>query len=158
MPNSIFPRFSPQNTLAMQPDFPRALPSLSDRWTPPLDEPLLRVGRGDLSIPAARLLSRHTHTAQRLLQGMGFLPFLHYKRLANSRFDARYASTVLLSEKHVPVLCNQRPSRIALSKDPVLWNTLPRGVGFRGGQRGTAQTVSLRFVAATLLHYCAYSI
>lgn len=24
-------------------------------WTPPLDEPLLSVGRGDLSIPAVRL-------------------------------------------------------------------------------------------------------
>lgn len=63
----------------MQPDFPRALPSLSDRWTPPLEEPRLGVGRGDLSIPAARLPScppPPPQKAQRLLQGRQFLSFL----------------------------------------------------------------------------------
>lgn len=36
--------------------------------------------------------------------------------------------------------------------DAALWNS------FRGGQRRTTQTVPLRFAAAVLLRYCAYSI
>lgn len=55
----------------------------------------------------------------------------------------------------MPVLCNNTP---AGSKDVALWNILPRGVVFRGGQSDTTQTTLLRFAAATLLHYCAYSI
>jgi hypothetical protein len=42
------------------------------------------VGRGDLSIPAVRLLSSHTLTAQSLLQGMVFLSLLQYKSSANA--------------------------------------------------------------------------
>lgn len=54
-------------------------------WTPPLDEPLLSVGRGDLSIPAVRLSCPVTPlNAQRLLQGMVFLfSLLQYKISAN---------------------------------------------------------------------------
>lgn len=41
---------------------------------------------------------------------------------------------------------------------PCFVEQFPAGLGFRCGQRRTTQTVPLRFAAATLLRYCAYSI
>lgn len=38
-------------------------------------------------------------------------------------------------------------------EDGALWNK-----SSRGGQRGTMQAILMRFAAAALLHYCAYSI
>lgn len=59
----------------------------------------------------------------------------------------------------MPVLCNNAPAGSHLEGMlAALWNGLPRDLGFRGGQRRTTQTIPLRFAAATLLRYCAYSI
>lgn len=57
--------------------FPQSAPeSFRSPGHHPWTNHYLRVGRGDLSIPAVRLPSCHTRTAQRLLQGMVFLSLL----------------------------------------------------------------------------------
>lgn len=54
--------------------------------------------------------------------------------------------------------CVTRLQQDRTLKDAALWNSFPRDFGFRGGQRRTTQTIPLRFAAAALLRYCAYSI
>lgn len=56
------------------------------------------------------------------------------------------------------LLCVTRLQQDRTSKDAALWNSFPQDFGFRGCQRRTAQTIPLRFAAATLLRYCAYSV
>lgn len=59
----------------------------------------------------------------------------------------------------MPVQCDNAPAGSHLKGMlAALWNALARDLEFRGGQRRTTQTIPLRFAAATLLRYCAYSI
>lgn len=73
----------PQILSAKHPCHAASLPSLSDRLDTTPGRTTPSVGRGDLSTPAVRLLSRHTPTAQRLLQGMAFFVVIIVQDLAN---------------------------------------------------------------------------